>query len=114
MDFRQGSQCQPWYYWLDTNIGLQVANESSRYLEDISLNVLFVLLRKHHATYKAERINFSEDCEMIYVEWHPKWEAADMLHMHPDLDALVQAFDLEERPEGIEDPSAIEIDLDNL
>eukprot|EP00983_Pelagomonas_calceolata_P049765 1141658-Pelagomonas_calceolata.AAC.1 len=60
---------------------------------------------------KAERINFSEGCEMIYVEWHPKWEAADMLQMHLDLDAYVQAFE-EERPEKTVDPSDNEIDLD--
>jgi hypothetical protein len=51
---------------------------------------------------------------MIYVEWHPKWEAEEMLRIHPDLDAHMQAFDAEERPEEIEDPLTIEIDLDNL
>eukprot|EP00983_Pelagomonas_calceolata_P021233 665284-Pelagomonas_calceolata.AAC.1 len=50
---------------------------------------------------------------MIYVEWHPKWEADDMLQMHPDLDAHVQAFE-EERPEQTVDPLDNEIDLDNL
>jgi len=63
---------------------------------------------------RAERINFSEDCEMIYVEWHPKWEDEEQLCIHPGLDAHVQAFDSEEHPELIEDPMTTDTDLDNL
>eukprot|EP00983_Pelagomonas_calceolata_P016190 512048-Pelagomonas_calceolata.AAC.1 len=62
---------------------------------------------------KAERINFSEDCEMIHVEWHLKWEAADMSQMHPDLHAHVQAFE-EERLKHTVDPRNDEINLNNL
>eukprot|EP00983_Pelagomonas_calceolata_P132533 1161876-Pelagomonas_calceolata.AAC.1 len=50
---------------------------------------------------------------MIYVEWYPKWEAADMLQMHPNLHAHVQAFEAE-RPEHTVDPLDDEVDLDNL
>eukprot|EP00983_Pelagomonas_calceolata_P015824 501698-Pelagomonas_calceolata.AAC.1 len=50
---------------------------------------------------------------MIYVEWHPKWEAADMLQMHQDLHAHVQAFE-EKRLEHTVDPMDDEVDLDNL
>eukprot|EP00983_Pelagomonas_calceolata_P029629 928178-Pelagomonas_calceolata.AAC.1 len=50
---------------------------------------------------------------MIHVEWHPKWEAADMLQMYPDLHAHVQDFE-EERLEHTVDPLDDEIDLDNL
>jgi len=50
---------------------------------------------------------------MIHVEWHPKWEAADMLQMHPDLHAHVQAFE-EERLEHTLDPLDDEANLDNL
>eukprot|EP00983_Pelagomonas_calceolata_P012941 413464-Pelagomonas_calceolata.AAC.1 len=65
-------------------------------------------------SHKAERINFSEDCEMIYVEWHPEWEAEEQLRIHPDLDAHIQAFDPEEHPELIEDPLTIDTDLENF
>eukprot|EP00983_Pelagomonas_calceolata_P071634 1151343-Pelagomonas_calceolata.AAC.1 len=47
---------------------------------------------------------------MIHVEWHPKWEAADMSQMHPDLHAHVQAFE-EERMEQTVDPLNDEVDL---
>eukprot|EP00983_Pelagomonas_calceolata_P000098 2938-Pelagomonas_calceolata.AAC.1 len=50
---------------------------------------------------------------MIHVEWHPKWEAADTLQMHPDLHAHVQAFE-EERLEHTVDPLDDEVDLDNF
>eukprot|EP00983_Pelagomonas_calceolata_P022256 700107-Pelagomonas_calceolata.AAC.1 len=50
---------------------------------------------------------------MIHVEWHLKWEAADMLQMHPDIYAHVQAFE-EERLEHAVDPLEDEEDLDNL
>eukprot|EP00983_Pelagomonas_calceolata_P006095 202919-Pelagomonas_calceolata.AAC.1 len=50
---------------------------------------------------------------MIHVEWHPRWEAADMLQMHPDLHAHVQAFE-KERLEHTVDPLDDEVDLDNL
>eukprot|EP00983_Pelagomonas_calceolata_P021749 681730-Pelagomonas_calceolata.AAC.1 len=50
---------------------------------------------------------------MIHVEGHPKWEAADMLQMHPDLHAHVQAFE-EERLEHTVGPLDDEVDLDNL
>eukprot|EP00983_Pelagomonas_calceolata_P007528 245187-Pelagomonas_calceolata.AAC.1 len=50
---------------------------------------------------------------MIHVEWYPKWEAADMLQMHPDLHAHVQAYE-EERLEHTVDPWNDEVDLGNL
>eukprot|EP00983_Pelagomonas_calceolata_P050305 1141907-Pelagomonas_calceolata.AAC.3 len=50
---------------------------------------------------------------MSHVEWHPKWEVADMLQMHPDLHAHVQAFE-EERLDQTVDPLNGEIYLDNL
>eukprot|EP00983_Pelagomonas_calceolata_P025585 803468-Pelagomonas_calceolata.AAC.1 len=34
---------------------------------------------------KAEIINFSEGCEMIFVEWLPKREAAGLLQIHTDV-----------------------------
>eukprot|EP00983_Pelagomonas_calceolata_P075942 1153223-Pelagomonas_calceolata.AAC.2 len=49
MDFRwgsrQGSQYQAHYFWLGTNMGLRVAHESRFEIEDISLSMLFVLLK---------------------------------------------------------------------
>eukprot|EP00983_Pelagomonas_calceolata_P016506 520411-Pelagomonas_calceolata.AAC.1 len=50
---------------------------------------------------------------MIFVEWLPKLEAADLLQIHPDLRAHVQAFE-EERLEHTVDPGRDELDLDNL
>eukprot|EP00983_Pelagomonas_calceolata_P124402 1161103-Pelagomonas_calceolata.AAC.13 len=50
---------------------------------------------------------------MIHVEWHLKWEAANILQMCPDLHAHVQACE-EERLEQTVDPLKDEIDLDNF
>eukprot|EP00983_Pelagomonas_calceolata_P009582 309775-Pelagomonas_calceolata.AAC.1 len=48
----------------------------------------------------------------VGIKWHPKWETADMLQMHPDLHAHVQTFE-EERMEQTVDPLNDEVDLDN-
>eukprot|EP00983_Pelagomonas_calceolata_P037908 1136589-Pelagomonas_calceolata.AAC.2 len=51
---------------------------------------------------------------MIQVQWHPRWEAAEMLQMHPVLQAHVQAYEQERPEQQTADPSTKEIDLDNL
>eukprot|EP00983_Pelagomonas_calceolata_P021902 687047-Pelagomonas_calceolata.AAC.1 len=50
---------------------------------------------------------------MVYVDWRPKWEAADMLRMHPGLHAHMQAFE-EKRLEHTVDPLHAEVDLDKF
>eukprot|EP00983_Pelagomonas_calceolata_P000917 32989-Pelagomonas_calceolata.AAC.1 len=47
---------------------------------------------------------------MIHVQWHPRWEAAEM---HPDLQARVQAYE-QEIPEQTSQAPTDETDLDNL
>eukprot|EP00983_Pelagomonas_calceolata_P048192 1140950-Pelagomonas_calceolata.AAC.3 len=62
-----------------------------------------------------ERHNFSEEHEMIHAQWHPRWEAAEMLQLHPDLQAHhdVQAYE-QEIPEQTADPPTNVTDLDNF
>eukprot|EP00983_Pelagomonas_calceolata_P101129 1158658-Pelagomonas_calceolata.AAC.4 len=61
---------------------------------------------------KLERHHFSKH-KIIHVQWHPRLEAAEMLQLHPDLRAHVQAHE-QEIPEQTADPPTNVTDLDNL
>eukprot|EP00983_Pelagomonas_calceolata_P005458 177668-Pelagomonas_calceolata.AAC.1 len=48
------------------------------------------------------------------MHWHPRWEAAEVLQMHPDLQAHVQTYEQERSEQQITDSSSNETNLDNL
>eukprot|EP00983_Pelagomonas_calceolata_P025796 808196-Pelagomonas_calceolata.AAC.1 len=50
---------------------------------------------------------------MIHVQWHPRWEAAEMLQVHPELQTHVQVYE-QEMPEQTSQTPTDETDLDNL
>eukprot|EP00983_Pelagomonas_calceolata_P065124 1148447-Pelagomonas_calceolata.AAC.1 len=62
---------------------------------------------------ELERCNFSETHKMIHVQWHPRWEATEMLQMYPYPRAHVQAYEWES-PEQTADPPTNETDLENF
>jgi hypothetical protein len=103
--------CHRTYHW-DCLIDVKACSQNEREMDKPNEHWDCPACASLSDSQKAQRLSFSEDCKMIYVEWHPKWETADMLQMHPDLDAHVQAFDLEEIPEQTE--GSLDNEIDNL
>ena len=50
---------------------------------------------------------------MIYVTWHPRWENAEMLELHPDLQACVNTFE-KNIIERQTNTHTEQLDIDNL